>query len=61
MAKGKKIVEMEGGDTEMECFRTSIRKKANSVKCFKRRNKEKRLGFARRVANEKEKGLGCLW
>ena len=33
-AEGKNIVVIGGGDTAMDCVRTSIRQKAKSVKCF---------------------------
>ncbi|MDB0046955.1 FAD-dependent oxidoreductase, partial [Candidatus Pelagibacter sp.] len=39
-AEGKNIVVIGGGDTAMDCVRTSIRQKAKSVKCLYRRDKE---------------------
>jgi glutamate synthase (NADPH/NADH) small chain len=38
-AEGKNIVVIGGGDTAMDCVRTSIRQKAKSVKCLYRRDK----------------------
>ena len=39
-AEGKDVVVIGGGDTAMDCVRTSIRQNANSVKCLYRRDKE---------------------
>ena len=33
-AEGKRVVVIGGGDTAMDCVRTSIRQGATSVKCF---------------------------
>ena len=50
-AKGKNVVVIGGGDTAMDCVRTSIRQEAKSVKCLYRRDKENMPGSAREVAN----------
>src|SRR6056300_293022 len=55
-AEGKDIVVIGGGDTAMDCVRTSIRQKAKSVKCLYRRDKENMPGSAREVANAEESG-----
>ncbi len=56
-AEGKDIVVIGGGDTAMDCVRTSIRQKAKSVKCLYRRDKENMPGSAREVANAEEEGV----
>ena len=60
-AEGKNIVVIGGGDTAMDCVRTSIRQKAKSVKCLYRRDKENMPGSAREVANAEEEGVEFLW
>ena len=39
-AQGKDVVVIGGGDTAMDCVRTSVRQKAKSVKCLYRRDRE---------------------
>ncbi len=60
-AEGKDVVVIGGGDTAMDCVRTSIRQKANSVKCLYRRDKENMPGSAREVANAEEEGVEFVW
>jgi len=60
-AKGKDIVVIGGGDTAMDCVRTSIRQNAKSVKCLYRRDKENMPGSAREVANAEEEGVEFVW
>ena len=60
-AEGKNIVVIGGGDTAMDCVRTSIRQKAKSVKCLYRRDKENMPGSAREVANAEEEGIEFVW
>jgi glutamate synthase (NADPH) small chain len=60
-AEGKDIVVIGGGDTAMDCVRTSIRQKAKSVKCLYRRDKENMPGSAREVANAEEEGVDFVW
>ena len=60
-AEGKDIVVIGGGDTAMDCVRTSIRQKAKSVKCLYRRDKENMPGSAREVANAEEEGVEFIW
>ena len=50
-----------GGDTAMDCVRTSIRQKAKSVKCLYRRDRENMPGSAREVANAIEEGVEFVW
>ena len=60
-AEGKNIVVIGGGDTAMDCVRTSVRQKAKSVKCLYRRDKENMPGSAREVANAEEEGVEFVW
>jgi len=60
-AEGKNIVVIGGGDTAMDCVRTSIRQKAKSVKCLYRRDKKNMPGSAREVANAEEEGVEFVW
>ena len=60
-AEGKDVVVIGGGDTAMDCVRTSIRQKARSVKCLYRRDKENMPGSAREVANAEEEGVEFVW
>tara|TARA_B100000963_G_scaffold361854_1_gene400312 strand:+ start:3636 stop:5081 length:1446 start_codon:yes stop_codon:yes gene_type:complete len=60
-AEGKDVVVIGGGDTAMDCVRTSIRQKANSVKCLYRRDRENMPGSAREVGNAIEEGVEFVW
>jgi len=60
-AEGKDVVVIGGGDTAMDCVRTSIRQKAKSVKCLYRRDKENMPGSTREVANAEEEGVEFVW
>ena len=60
-AEGKDVVVIGGGDTAMDCVRTSVRQKANSVKCLYRRDKENMPGSAREVNNAIEEGVEFVW
>jgi glutamate synthase (NADPH/NADH) small chain len=60
-AEGKNIVVIGGGDTAMDCVRTSIRQNAKSVKCLYRRDKENMPGSAREVGNAEEEGVEFVW
>ena len=60
-SEGKNIVIIGGGDTAMDCVRTSVRQKAKSVKCLYRRDKENMPGSAREVANAEEEGVEFIW
>jgi len=60
-AEGKNIVVIGGGDTAMDCVRTSVRQKAKSVKCLYRRDRENMPGSAREVGNAEEEGVEFVW
>jgi glutamate synthase (NADPH) small chain len=60
-AEGKDIVVVGGGDTAMDCVRTSVRQNAKSVKCLYRRDKENMPGSAREVRNAEEEGVEFVW
>ncbi len=60
-AEGKNVVVIGGGDTAMDCVRTSIRQNAKSVKCLYRRDKENMPGSAREVSNAEEEGVEFIW
>jgi len=59
--KGKRVVVLGGGDTAMDCNRTSIRQNAQEVTCVYRRDEENMPGSRREVANAKEEGVNFLW
>ena len=60
-AAGKDVVVIGGGDTAMDCVRTSVRQKAKSVKCLYRRDRENMPGSAREVGNAIEEGVEFVW
>ncbi|GHE93302.1 FAD-dependent oxidoreductase [Thalassotalea profundi] len=53
----KKVVVLGGGDTAMDCVRTSIRQGASKVTCAYRRDQENMPGSPREVQNAKEEGV----
>lgn len=57
----KRVVVLGGGDTAMDCNRTSIRQQATSVTCAYRRDEENMPGSRREVANAKEEGVRFLF
>jgi glutamate synthase (NADPH/NADH) small chain len=59
--EGKKVVVLGGGDTAMDCNRTSIRQGADKVICAYRRDEANMPGSKREVANAKEEGVEFLW
>ena len=59
--EGKKVIVIGGGDTAMDCVRTSIRQNAKSVKCLYRRDKENMPGSAREVVNAEDEGVEFVW
>jgi glutamate synthase (NADPH/NADH) small chain len=55
--KDKKVVVLGGGDTTMDCVRTSIRQGASNVTCAYRRDEASMPGSRREVVNAKEEGV----
>ena len=55
--KDKKVVVIGGGDTAMDCVRTSVREGASSVKCLYRRDEANMPGSKKEVINSKEEGV----
>ena len=60
-ARGKRVVVIGGGDTAMDCVRTSVRQGATSVKCLYRRDRANMPGSQREVANAEEEGVEFVW
>ena len=58
---GKKVVVIGGGDTAMDCVRTSIRQGATSVKCVYRRDRANMPGSLRETQNAEEEGVVFEW
>lgn len=59
--QGKKVVVLGGGDTAMDCNRTSIRQGAEAVMCAYRRDEDNMPGSKREVLNAKEEGVQFLF
>ena len=59
--QGKRVVVLGGGDTAMDCNRTSIRQGAASVTCAYRRDEANMPGSKREVNNAREEGVQFLW
>ena len=59
--KGKRVVVLGGGDTTMDCVRTSIRQEADRVVCAYRRDEESMPGSRREVVNAKEEGVEFMF
>ncbi len=59
--QGRHVVVLGGGDTAMDCNRTSIRQGAASVTCAYRRDEQNMPGSKREVANAREEGVHFMW
>jgi glutamate synthase (NADPH/NADH) small chain len=59
--KDKKVVVLGGGDTAMDCVRTSVRHGGSKVICAYRRDQENMPGSMGEVVNAKEEGVEFLW
>ncbi|BCN94236.1 glutamate synthase subunit beta [Thiomicrorhabdus immobilis] len=58
---GKKVVVLGGGDTTMDCTRTSIRQGADDVYCVYRRDEANMPGSRAEVQNAKEEGVQFMF
>ncbi len=58
---GKKVVVLGGGDTAMDCVRTSIRQQASKVICAYRRDEANMPGSRREVKNAREEGVEFMF
>ncbi len=54
----KKVVVVGGGDTAMDCVRTSLREGAKNVTCLYRRDAHNMPGSRKEYVNAKEEGVG---
>lgn len=59
--KDKNVVVVGGGDTAMDCIRTSIRQGAKSVKCLYRRDKYNMPGSKKEFRNAREEGAEFIY
>ena len=59
--KDQRVVVLGGGDTAMDCNRTSIRQGAAKVICAYRRDEANMPGSRREVANAKEEGVEFMF
>ncbi|MDO4998182.1 MAG: FAD-dependent oxidoreductase [Neisseria sp.] len=55
---GKRVVVLGGGDTAMDCVRTSVRQGASEVTCVYRRDADNMPGSRKEYSNAKEEGVG---
>jgi len=56
LVENKNVVVIGGGDTAMDCIRTSLREGASSVKCLYRRDGHNMPGSRKEFRNAKEEG-----
>ncbi|MBN2963676.1 glutamate synthase subunit beta [Sulfurospirillum sp. T05] len=59
--KGRNVVVVGGGDTAMDCIRSSIREGAKSVTCLYRRDKHNMPGSKKEFKNALEEGAEFLY
>ncbi len=59
--KGKRVVVLGGGDTAMDCVRTSIRQSAKEVICAYRRDAANMPGSKREFKNAREEGVNFMF
>lgn len=59
--EGKQVVVLGGGDTAMDCVRTSIRHHATRVTCAYRRDEDNMPGSKKEVKNAREEGVEFLF
>lgn len=60
-AEGRDVVVIGGGDTAMDCVRSSVRQGAASVTCLYRRDRDNMPGSAREVKHAEEEGVVFEW
>lgn len=60
-AREQRVVVLGGGDTAMDCNRTSIRQGAAKVTCVYRRDEANMPGSRKEVANAKEEGVQFMF
>jgi glutamate synthase (NADPH/NADH) small chain len=58
---GKRVLVIGGGDTAMDCVRTSVREKAAHVMCVYRRDEANMPGSRKEVAAAKEEGVEFVY
>lgn len=58
---GQRVVVLGGGDTAMDCVRTSVRQGASTVTCAYRRDEVNMPGSRREVKNARDEGVEFLW
>ncbi|MCK9174386.1 MAG: glutamate synthase subunit beta [Desulforhopalus sp.] len=59
--KGKDVIVIGGGDTAMDCIRTSLREKAARVRCLYRRDSANMPGSKKEFQNAMEEGAEFLF
>ncbi|RXJ55291.1 glutamate synthase subunit beta [Candidatus Marinarcus aquaticus] len=59
--KDKNVLVIGGGDTAMDCVRSSVREGAASVKCLYRRDESNMPGSKKEVVNSKEEGVEFMF
>ena len=59
--EGRRVAVLGGGDTAMDCTRSSIRQGADEAYCVYRRDEQNMPGSRREVANAKEEGVEFLF
>ncbi|MEY4642730.1 MAG: hypothetical protein RLZZ227_2724 [Pseudomonadota bacterium] len=59
--EGKRVIVLGGGDTAMDCNRTSIRQGATSVTCVYRRDEDNMPGSKREVENARQEGVEFIF
>jgi len=59
--QGQRVAVLGGGDTAMDCVRTSVRQGATRVQCIYRRDEVNMPGSFREVENAKEEGVQFIW